>query len=119
MKAFCLLIVLLSLTYVSLAQAGSATITIAKTNTATVPATGYRVEERINGTWGFLQGKSTATTIPATQLTYAITNLSGTHEYSVVPFNDFGDGPRSNSALAAFLATDQTISISIGTSPTN
>ena len=103
----------------TVAWAASARITVTKTNTPTVPATGYRFEEKVNSVWGNLQGMSGPTTIPSSLNTYVVQNLApgSTHTYRVVPFNTVGDGIPSPEASVTFTVPDEMDTIKITPSP--
>lgn len=120
MKRYVTFSLVLALTLAPLvARAGTATITVTKTNTPTVPATSYRLEEQTGSTWGNLQGATGPTTIPAAQNKFTVSNLAAgsSHRYSVVVVGDNGDGMRSNAVTASFVLPDEQISISVTTSP--
>ena len=77
------------------------------TNTPTVPASYYRVEENVAGVWGAV------VTVPATQLTYQITGraVGGLYSFRVMPVKDGVDGTVSNISVCGALAPDSTLSL--------
>lgn len=83
----------------AVSPAGAATITLnftwSVTNTPTVPATHYRVDELVSGAW------VARTTVPASQLTYAIPGraVGTTYTFSVMPLNNGTEGIRSESSV--------------------
>lgn len=76
------------------------------TNTPTVPASTYRVEENIAGTWG------TVIVVPSTQLTHSIPGRAlGMYTFRVTPVASGLDGTPSNTAICGAVAPDTTVSM--------
>lgn len=70
------------------------------------PATDFRIEKNIGGTWTALA------TVPSTQLTYADAgNAPGLYTYRVIPMRDGFDGTPSNSTICGAVPPDTTISL--------
>lgn len=79
------------------------------TNTPTVPATQYRIDELVSGAW------VARATVPASQLTYSIPGrvVGQSYSFSIVPLNGTVEGTRSNvSVCGTMAAPDATLTFS-------
>lgn len=101
----------IGITLLLCSSAWAATVTLdlawSVTNTPTVAASHYRIEENVAGVWGGVA------TVPATQLTYQITGraVGGLYSFRVMPVKDGADGTVSNISVCGALAPDSTLSL--------
>lgn len=98
---------------VGVSQAWGATVTLnltwSVTNTPTVSATHYRVDELVSEAW------VARATVPASQLTYSIPGraVDQTYSFSIVPLNGTVEGVRSKvSVCGTMAAPDATLTFS-------
>jgi len=93
-------------TGISLAATVTLNLSWSVTNTPTIPATTYRIEEKVSGTWG------TVTTVPSTQLTHSIPGRAlGMYIFRIVPVANTLDGTPSNETICGSVAPNTTVSI--------
>lgn len=103
-----LVIVVCFLLIGTVAQAATVSLQLAwtVTNTPTIPATSYRVEENVAGTWGAV------TTVAAPTLNYNVTGRApGTYTFRVIPVANGLDGSPSNTSICGAAAPDTTLSL--------
>ena len=106
----------LALAFVLLASTGcfAATVTLdlswSVTNTPTIPATHYRVDEQVSGVWG------PVVTVPAKQLTHQITGraVGNLYSFRVMPLKNGVEGVVSNTTICGATAPDTTLSLTCG-----
>ena len=106
MKKFLLVLTLSLLSNPVWAATVTLNLTWTVTNTPTVPATSYRIEENISGTWG------TIMTVHASQLIHTIPGRAlGMYTFRVVPMANGLDGTPSNTCITGAVAPDTTVSM--------
>ena len=108
MKKFLLVSLFVFLASPTLAHAATVTLNLswAVTNTPTVPATSYRVEENVSGTW------TTVGTVAAPTLTYQIAGRAlGMYTFRVVPIANTIDGTPSNTTICGAVGPDTNVSV--------
>ena len=106
MKKLMLILSLLLLASPAWAATVTLNLSWSVTNTPTVPATTYRVEENVSGTWG------TVTTVPATQLTHSIPGRAlGMYSFRVIPVANGLDAAPSNTTICGAVPPDTTVSM--------
>lgn len=81
-------------------------LTWSVTNTPNTPATHFRVEKDMGGTWTPLA------TVPAPQMTHDDVGLApGIYSYRIVPMANGMDGTPSNTTMCGAVPTDATVSL--------